>query len=120
MLFHYFSDIAKIAPIKVRMCAFIFFVSFSMILLCCLTFKLLQILIIRVCSIYNVFGSGAAHGIDAKLIQHSGVHNNGKRIGLLRGAITRFATYFYSIMRLVHLQAPQLATIHQDTVYDLP
>ena len=45
----YFSDMAKIAPIKVRMCNFIFFVSFSTILLYCLTLNLLQILIIKVC-----------------------------------------------------------------------
>ena len=61
---------------------------------------------------YNVFGSGAAHGISEQFIQQSGVHNNRNRIGIIRGAVTRFATYFYVMMRLVCLQDPVLATIH--------
>ena len=60
-----------------------------------------------------MFGSGAAHGIYAQFIQQSGLHNNGKSIVLLRGAGTRFATYFYAMMRLVRLQDPLLVTIHQ-------
>ena len=40
-------------------------------------------------------------------------------IGLLRGDGTRFATYFYAMMRLVRLQAPLLATIHQAIFYDI-
>ena len=67
---------------------------------------------------YNVFGSGAAHGIYAQFIQQSGIHNKRKRIGLLRGAVTRFATYFYASMRLVRLQAPLIATIHQSIFFD--
>ena len=43
-----FSGIAKIAPIKVSTCAFIFFVYFYTIILYCLTLKLLQILILKV------------------------------------------------------------------------
>ena len=50
----FFSDNAKIATIKVRMCGFIFFVSLSTIILYCLTLKLLNILIIKVCSMYNL------------------------------------------------------------------
>ena len=76
-------------------------------------------LILKVCRLYNVFGSGASHGIYAQFIQQSGVHNNGQRIGLLRGAGTRFATYFYAMMRLLRLQAPLLATIHQAIFSDL-
>ena len=114
MLVHsFFSDIAKIAPIKLRMCDFIFFVSFSTILLYCLTLNLLKILILKVCRMYNFFVSGAAHGIYAQFIQKSGVHNNGKKIGLLRDAGPRFATYFYAMIRLMHHQDPLLATIHQ-------
>ena len=66
-----------------------------------------------------MFSSGAAYGIYAQFIRHSGVHNNGKRIGLLRGSGTRFATYFYPMIRLVHIQAPMLATIHQAIFYDI-
>ena len=60
-----------------------------------------------------MFGSGAAHGIYAQLIQQPDVHNSDKRIGLLRGAGTRFSTYLYSMMHLVCLQDPLLGTIHQ-------
>ena len=60
-----------------------------------------------------MFGSGEAHGIYAQWVQQSGVHNNGKSIGLLRVAGTKFATYFYAMMRLVRLQGTLLATIHQ-------
>ena len=67
------------------MCDLIFFVSFSTIFLYCLTLKLLNILILRVCRMYNVFVSGAAHVIYAQFIHQSGVHNNRKRIGLLMG-----------------------------------
>ena len=117
--FTLFSDIAKIAPIMVRMCDFIFFVSFSMIILYFLTLKLFKILILKVCRMYNVFGSGAAHRIYTQFIQQSYFHNNGNRIELLRDAVTRFATYFYAMMRLVRLQAPLLATIHQAIFSDL-
>ena len=67
----------------------------------------------------NVFGSITAYGINTQLIHQSGVHNNGKSIGLLRGDETRFATYFYAMMRLVHLQAPLLETVHQAIFSDL-
>ena len=109
----FFSDIAKIASIKVRMCAFIFFVSFSTIIFYCLNLKLLQLLILKFFRMYHVFGSDAAYGIYTQFIQKSVVHNNGKRIGLLRGSVTRFATYFYAMMRIVQIQAPLLATNHQ-------
>ena len=66
-----------------------------------------------------IFGYGAAHGLYAQFIQKSGVHNNGKKIGLLRGDVTRFDTYFYAVMRLVSLQDPLLATIHQSILSDL-
>ena len=36
-----------------------------------------------------------------------------------RGAVTRFAIYFYAMMRLVRLQSPLLATIHQAIFSDL-
>ena len=39
--------------------------------------------------------------------------NNGRRIGLLRGAGTRFATFFYAMIRLLRLRMPLLATIHE-------
>ena len=66
-----------------------------------------------------MFGSGAAHGISEQFIQQSGVHNNRNRIGIIRGAVTRFATYFYAMIRLVRLQACLLATIHQAIFSDI-
>ena len=87
---YFFSRIENIATITVCMCAFIFFVSFSLMILYCLTLKLLHILILKFCRMYNVFGSGATHGIYLQLIWQSGVHNNTKRIGLIRGAGTGF------------------------------
>ena len=69
MFFHFFpSDMAKIAPIKINMYAFISFVYFSSIILYCLTLNLLQILILKVYRMYNIFGSGAAHGIYTQFI----------------------------------------------------
>ncbi len=38
--------------------------------------------------------------------------NNGKRIGLLRGAGTRFATWFYSLHHLLCEKKAMLATVH--------
>ena len=38
--------------------------------------------------------------------------NNGKRIGLLRGAGTRFATWFYALHRLLRQKKALLATVH--------
>ena len=40
-------------------------------------------------------------------------------IVLLRGSGNRFATYLYSMMRLVRLQSPLLATIHQAIFSDI-
>ena len=78
MLFHYFFNIAKIALINLRMCAFIFFFSLSTLLLYCLILKLLKILILKVCRMYNVFGSDGSHKIYTQFIEQSGVHNNRK------------------------------------------
>ena len=115
----FFSDIAKIAPIKIRIFDFIFFVFFFMIILYCLTLKLFHLLIVKVCRIYNVFGSVPERGIYVQFIQKLGVHNNGMRAGLLRVAGNRFATDFYSIVSLVLLQDPLLATIHQAIFSDI-
>ncbi len=74
----FFSFIAKIRPIK--------------------------LFILKTCRLYNVFGSGANHAIHAQLIAQSALANKGKQIGLLRGAGTRFASWFYAMMRLLHLK----------------
>ncbi len=38
--------------------------------------------------------------------------NNGKKIGLLQGAGTRFATWFYAMHRLLRLKKALKATVH--------
>jgi len=45
--------------------------------------------------------------------------NKGKKIGLLRGASTRMASWFYAMMRLLRLRLPLKATIHQQKFLDL-
>jgi hypothetical protein len=69
---------------------------------------------------YNVFGSGASHGIHAQFIAQSVAANNGRSVNLLRGAGTRFATWFYSMHRLLRLKPSLLATIHQPQFTQLP
>ena len=44
----FFSDMTKISPFKVRMCAFIFFVYFYTNILYCLTLNHLQVFILKV------------------------------------------------------------------------
>ena len=72
-----------------------------------------QNLVLKCCGLYNVFSSGVAHGIYAQFIAQTSMANNGKKIGLLRGAGTRMATWFYAMVRVLRLQQPLLATIHQ-------
>ena len=71
-------------------------------------------LILRTCRLYNVFGSGANHAMYAQFIDQSALANRGRHVGLLRGAGTRFATWFYAMIRLVRMRNPLLATIHQE------
>jgi hypothetical protein len=62
---------------------------------------------------YNVFGSGANHAIYAQFMGQSSLHNRGKKVGLLRGAGTRMAMWFYAMIRLLRLEMPLKATVHQ-------
>lgn len=72
-----------------------------------------QRLILKTCRLYNVFGSGATHAIYAQFMEQSALANRGRKVGLLRGAGTRFATWFYAMMRLLRMRNALLATIHQ-------
>jgi hypothetical protein len=74
---------------------------------------LLKTLILKTCRLYNVFGSGSTHGIYAQFIAQSALANHGRPIGLLRGAGTRMATWFYAMHRLLRMKSVLLATIHQ-------
>ena len=64
------------------------------------------------CRLYNVFGSGASHAIHAIFIGHSAAANNGRKVGLLRGSGTRFASWFYAMFRCLRQENPLLASVH--------
>ncbi len=50
----------------------------------------------------------------------AGQFNKGRRIGLLLGAGTQFATWFYAMHRLLQKRCALKATIHNQKVIDLP
>ncbi len=54
-----------------------------------------------------MFGSGASHGIHAQFMTQASALNNGKWIGLLRGAGTRFATWFQAMHKLSRQKSTQ-------------
>ena len=66
----------------------------------------------KACRLYNIFGSGANHAIHAQFMAQASIFNDGRNIGLLRGAGTRFATWFYAIHWLLRLKRALKATIH--------
>jgi hypothetical protein len=74
--------------------------------------SILQILILKACRLYYV-GSRANHGIYAQFMAQSAFANKGCKVGLLRGAGTQMALWFYAMMRLLYLKQPLMATIHQ-------
>ncbi len=72
----------------------------------------LQNLILKVCRLYNVFGSGSSHGMYAQFLAKSALLDGGRAIGLLRGAGTRFASWFYAMFRALRVKEALLATVH--------
>ena len=72
----------------------------------------IRLLMLKTCRLYNIFGSGANHGIYSQFMLQSAHFNAGRELGLLRGAGTRFANWFYAMHRLLHLKQALLATIH--------
>ena len=76
-------------------------------------------MILKLCCLYNVFGSGASHGIFAQFMLQSALAFKGKKIGLIRGAGTRMALWFYAGIRMLRLREVLLATIHQQKFRDL-
>ena len=60
-----------------------------------------------------MFGSGANHAIYAQFMAQSSLSDRGKKVGLLRGAGTRMAMWFYAMIRLLRLENPLKATVHQ-------
>jgi hypothetical protein len=72
-----------------------------------------QTLLLKVCRLYNVFCSGSSHGIYAQFIEQSTLANSGRAVGLLRGAGTRMALWFYALHRAPRLKRPLVATVSQ-------
>ena len=89
-----------------------FSISYSPLCIC-------QVLILKTCRMYNVFGSGASHAIYAQFMAQSALANRGRKVCLIRGAGTRMALWFYPMMHLIRLQQPLKATIHQQKFLDL-
>ncbi len=59
-----------------------------------------------------MFGSSASHGIHAQFMTQASALNNRKRIGLLRGAATRIATWFHAMYRLLRQKRALYANVH--------
>jgi hypothetical protein len=78
-----------------------------------------KILILKTCRMYNVFGSGANHGIYAQFMAQSALSKSGRAVRLLRGAGTRMALWFYAMIRLLLVRKALTATIHQQKFADL-
>ena len=76
-------------------------------------------MILKTCRLYIVFRSGANHGIYAQFMSQSSLANGGRKVGLLRGASTRMALWFYAMIRALRLRQPLTATIHQQKFVDL-
>jgi hypothetical protein len=66
-----------------------------------------------------VFGSGANHGIYAQFMAQSALTNGGRKVGLLWGAGTHMALWFYAMMQALRLKQLLSATIHQQKFVDL-
>ncbi len=59
-----------------------------------------------------MFGSDVSHGIHAQFMTQASALNNGKKIGLLRGAGTRFATWFPAMHQLLRQKQVLYATFY--------
>jgi hypothetical protein len=66
-----------------------------------------------------VFGSGANHGIYAQYMAQSALANKGHKVGLLQGAGTRMALWFYAMIHLLRLWQPLVGTIYQQKIVGL-
>ena len=105
---------------ELRRSGYVIFYRPFLIIFVTLTYLLCQqLLVLKTCRMYNVFGSGANHAIYALFMAQSALANRGRKVGLLRGAGTRMALWFYAMMRLLRLKQALMATIHQQKFTDL-
>jgi hypothetical protein len=89
----FFSSIAKIKPVKVHHAGIPCICCLSMFNII-LTLCICPVLILKMCRMYNVFGSGASHAIYAQFMAQSALANRGQKVCLIRGAGTRMAYGF--------------------------
>ena len=83
---------AKLKPIKVCFASSSILVTFICHLSnICQPITFFKHLIQKTARMYNVFGSGASHGIHAQFIEQSKEHNGGRALNLLRGTDVRMA-----------------------------
>jgi hypothetical protein len=75
--------------------------------------------VLKACRLYNTFFSGSIHGIYAQFMAQAAIHNKGRKIGLLRGATTRFATWFYAMIRILRMKDVLLSTVHSAAFKDI-
>ena len=68
---------------------------------------------------YNVMGSGSSRGIYTLFVAAPMAVNGGKAVGLLRGASSRFATWFYALHHALRLKMVLLTTIHNPKFAEL-
>ncbi len=62
---------------------------------------------------------GGNHGIYAQFMAKSAIANKGCKVGLLQGAGTQMALWFYAMVSLLCLRQPLVATIHWQKIIDL-
>ena len=90
--------------------------------MCCkltITCFVSKTLVLKACRMYNIFGSGSTHAAHAQFMVQSAVDNNGRKIGLSRGATSRMASWFYAQLRMLRLRHTLEATITQKKFRDL-
>ncbi len=66
-----------------------------------------------------MFGSGASHAIYAQFMAQLTLAIRGWKVYLIQGAGTQMALWFYAMIRLICLQQPLMATVHQQIILDL-
>ncbi len=76
------------------------------------TLTIPQQLVLKACRLFNIFGSDVNHAIHAQFMAQASIFNDGHKIGLLHGAGTHFATWFYAMHCLLRLKRALKATIH--------
>jgi hypothetical protein len=112
-----FVDISKIPVIHVSY--FVLQSSWPLNILTIFFRKFIQQLNLQVKRLYRTFGSGSNHKPYAFFMQHSKTYNKGRRVGLLRSAETRFASFFYAMHRALCCREALESTVHSAQWKDL-